>query len=111
MVGQWALLEKDFQPVMWLKDLAHWRGNLVSSMVLLALLFFTLSGLPPLMGFFPKLLVFQSVLQSGLPGALVMTVAMVVITVLGVYCHFSGSSVVWSTRRARCYIISTLNTC
>ena len=85
MVGQWALLEKDFQPVMWLKDLAHWRGNLVSSMVLLALLFFTLSGLPPLMGFFPKLLVFQSVLQSGLPGALVMTVAMVVITVLGVY--------------------------
>ncbi|MGC6404292.1 MAG: NADH-quinone oxidoreductase subunit N [Candidatus Comchoanobacterales bacterium] len=85
IVGQWSLLEKDGRPVVFIKDFNGWSVSMLGSMILLVIAFLGLSGLPPLLGFFPKLAIFNAMLHSGYSWAVMLTTLVVVMTVLGIY--------------------------
>ena len=80
-----------------LSGLSHTRPAYAAAM---AIFMFSLAGIPPLFGFWPKLLVFQAAVNAGL---VALAVAAIVGTVVGAYYYLRSSRSCTSTSRRRAF--------
>jgi len=84
-VGVFAFIltmERDGKPVTQISDLAGLSKTRPASAIAMLVLFFSLAGIPPLVGFYAKLYVFMAAIQAGM---VPLVVAGAVASVIGAY--------------------------
>ena len=80
------MMERDGQPVVGVADLAGLARTRPGHALALAVLLFSLAGIPPLVGFFAKFFVFKAAVDAGLVG---LAVAGAVASVIGAYYYLN----------------------
>jgi NADH-quinone oxidoreductase subunit N len=96
-VGVFAFIltmERDGQPVESVPDLAGLSRTRPAQALAIAILMFSLAGLPPLVGFFAKFFVFKAAVDAGL---VPLAVAGVVASVIGAYYYLNIVRVMYLT--------------
>jgi NADH-quinone oxidoreductase subunit N len=87
-------MERDGQPVESIADLAGLSRTRPGQAMALAILMFSLAGVPPLVGFFAKFFVFKAAIDAGL---LPLAVAGVIASVIGAYYYLNIVRVMYLT--------------
>ena len=89
-------MERDGSPVVEIADLAGLAGDKPRAALAVAVLMFSLAGLPPLVGFFAKFFVFKAAVDAGLAP---LAVAGAVASVIGAYYYMNIVRVMYLTEQ------------